>query len=188
MNTLAHPKLGLQSSLIWGFNREIPENKRRVSTLKDIIIARRNAGLNTTIRLRRLITGIGVESLFPLKRSTGISDEDGCKRCNCKETKCLKLNCDCFAAGYYCGQNCSCQGCFNTREYQDTVLDTRQNIVSRDPLAFAPKILQQVGESPANNIQDINKLTPSSTRNERGCNCKKSMCLKRYCQCYKIGF
>ncbi|KAK1363167.1 50S ribosomal protein L19, chloroplastic [Heracleum sosnowskyi] len=45
---------------------ETPENKRRVSTLKGIVIARRNAGLNTTIRLRRLITGIGVESLFPL--------------------------------------------------------------------------------------------------------------------------
>ncbi|KAL1810363.1 hypothetical protein ACET3Z_027353 [Daucus carota] len=45
---------------------ETPENKRRISTLKGIVIARRNAGLNTTIRLRRLITGIGVESLFPL--------------------------------------------------------------------------------------------------------------------------
>lgn len=45
---------------------ETPENKRRISTLKGIVIARRNAGLNTTIRLRRLITGIGIESLFPL--------------------------------------------------------------------------------------------------------------------------
>ncbi|KAF1001956.1 hypothetical protein AG4045_024913 [Apium graveolens] len=45
---------------------ETPENKRRISTFKGIVIARRNAGLNTTIRLRRLITGIGVKSLFPL--------------------------------------------------------------------------------------------------------------------------
>lgn len=45
---------------------ETPENKRRISTIKGIVIARRNAGLNTTIRLRRLITGIGVESLLPL--------------------------------------------------------------------------------------------------------------------------
>ncbi|KAK1383975.1 hypothetical protein POM88_021710 [Heracleum sosnowskyi] len=51
---------------------ETPENKRRVSTLKVIVIARRNAGLNTTIRLRRLITGIGVESLFPLTPMTQI--------------------------------------------------------------------------------------------------------------------
>ncbi|PWA82079.1 Ribosomal protein L19 [Artemisia annua] len=45
---------------------EVPENKRRVSTVKGIVIARRNAGLNTTIRLRRLVAGVGVESLLPL--------------------------------------------------------------------------------------------------------------------------
>lgn len=44
----------------------IPENKRRLSTLKGIVIARRNAGINTTFRLRRLVAGVGVESLFPL--------------------------------------------------------------------------------------------------------------------------
>ncbi|KAE8076952.1 hypothetical protein FH972_015569 [Carpinus fangiana] len=45
---------------------EVPENKRRVSILKGIVIARRNAGLNSTFRLRRLVAGVGVESLFPL--------------------------------------------------------------------------------------------------------------------------
>ncbi|XP_072953932.1 large ribosomal subunit protein bL19c-like [Typha angustifolia] len=44
----------------------VPENKRRVSVLKGIVIARRNAGLNTTFRLRRLVAGVGVESVFPL--------------------------------------------------------------------------------------------------------------------------
>lgn len=45
---------------------EVPENKRRVSILKGIVIARRNAGINTTFRLRRLVAGVGIESLFPL--------------------------------------------------------------------------------------------------------------------------
>ncbi|KAJ0038782.1 hypothetical protein Pint_22977 [Pistacia integerrima] len=45
---------------------EVPENKRRVSILKGIVIARRNAGLNTTFRLRRLVAGVGVENLFLL--------------------------------------------------------------------------------------------------------------------------
>lgn len=45
---------------------EVPENKRRVSIMKGIVIARRNAGLNTTFRIRRLVAGVGVESLFPL--------------------------------------------------------------------------------------------------------------------------
>ncbi|XP_047342079.1 50S ribosomal protein L19, chloroplastic-like [Impatiens glandulifera] len=45
---------------------EVPENKRRVSIVKGIVIARRNAGLNSTFRVRRLVAGVGVESLFPL--------------------------------------------------------------------------------------------------------------------------
>ncbi|XVF11672.1 hypothetical protein REPUB_Repub08aG0047400 [Reevesia pubescens] len=45
---------------------EVPENKRRLSTIKGIVIARRNAGLNTTFRIRRMVAGVGVESLFPM--------------------------------------------------------------------------------------------------------------------------
>ncbi|BAT88518.1 50S ribosomal protein [Vigna angularis] len=45
---------------------ESPENKRRISIIKGIVIARRNAGLNTTFRIRRQVAGVGIESLFPL--------------------------------------------------------------------------------------------------------------------------
>ncbi|EES14403.1 hypothetical protein BDA96_07G013400 [Sorghum bicolor] len=45
---------------------QVPENKRRELTLKGIVLGRRNAGINTTFRLRRLVSGIGVESVFPL--------------------------------------------------------------------------------------------------------------------------
>lgn len=49
--------------------------------------------------------------------------------------------CECFAAGAYCSEPCSCIGCFNKPEYEETVLGARQQIESRNPLAFAPKIL-----------------------------------------------
>ncbi|CAM6068583.1 unnamed protein product [Sphagnum tenellum] len=45
---------------------EVPENKRRVSVLRGIVIARRNAGSHTTFRIRRMIAGVGVEMVFPL--------------------------------------------------------------------------------------------------------------------------
>jgi ribosomal protein L19 len=48
------------------YEQQVPENKRRESTLKGIVIARRNAGIATTFRLRRLVAGVGVESVFPL--------------------------------------------------------------------------------------------------------------------------
>ncbi|XP_021277538.1 protein tesmin/TSO1-like CXC 4 [Herrania umbratica] len=121
------------------------------------------------------------------KKSSNSTDGEGCKRCNCKKTKCLKLYCDCFAAGIYCADPCSCQGCFNRPEYEDTVLETRQQIESRNPLAFAPKIVQPVTEFPVTSREDGNWKTPSSARHKRGCNCKRSMCLKKYCECYQAN-
>ncbi|KAM1385638.1 hypothetical protein ACFX11_032224 [Malus domestica] len=45
---------------------EVPENKRRLSIYKGIVISRQNAGIHTTIRIRRIIAGVGVEIVFPL--------------------------------------------------------------------------------------------------------------------------
>ncbi|CAL5187688.1 unnamed protein product [Lathyrus oleraceus] len=45
---------------------EVPENKRRLSIYKGIVISRQNAGIHTTIRVRRIIAGTGVEITFPL--------------------------------------------------------------------------------------------------------------------------
>ncbi|CAL5067534.1 unnamed protein product [Urochloa decumbens] len=56
----------VQPGCIIQMRLQVPENKRRESTLKGIVIARRNAGINTTFRLRRLVAGVGVESVFPL--------------------------------------------------------------------------------------------------------------------------
>ncbi|CAA7393139.1 unnamed protein product [Spirodela intermedia] len=45
---------------------EVPENRRRVSIYKGIVMSRQNAGIHTTIRIRRIIAGIGVEIVFPI--------------------------------------------------------------------------------------------------------------------------
>ncbi|CAI7857920.1 unnamed protein product [Closterium sp. NIES-53] len=45
---------------------EVPENKRRVSLVRGIVISRRNGGINTTFRIRRMMAGVGVEMVFPL--------------------------------------------------------------------------------------------------------------------------
>ncbi len=45
---------------------EVPENRRRLSIYKGIVISKQNAGIHTTIRIRRIIAGIGVEIVFPV--------------------------------------------------------------------------------------------------------------------------
>ncbi|KAJ7979996.1 protein tesmin/TSO1-like CXC 2 [Quillaja saponaria] len=110
---------------------------------------------------------------------------EACKRCNCKKSKCLKLYCECFAAGVYCIEPCSCQDCFNKPIHEDTVIATRKQIESRNPLAFAPKVIRSLDSVPE--IGEESNKTPASSRHKRGCNCKKSSCLKKYCECYQGG-
>ncbi|KAL0915320.1 hypothetical protein M5K25_015729 [Dendrobium thyrsiflorum] len=110
---------------------------------------------------------------------------EGQKRCNCKRSKCLKLYCDCFAAGMFCNKTCACQGCSNNSENEEMVSSTRQLIETRNPLAFAPKVVHAQGDLKEN--ADNKHITPPSARHKRGCNCKKSKCLKKYCECYQAG-
>ncbi|KAK8962897.1 Protein tesmin/TSO1-like CXC 2 [Platanthera guangdongensis] len=114
-----------------------------------------------------------------------VSEIEGQKRCNCKRSKCLKLYCDCFAAGLFCNEACACQGCSNNSEHEEMVSSTKQLIETRNPLAFAPKVVHAKGD--LKEIGDNKHITPPSARHKRGCNCKKSKCLKKYCECYQAG-
>ncbi|GAB4836848.1 hypothetical protein Ancab_001762 [Ancistrocladus abbreviatus] len=107
-----------------------------------------------------------VNRASPKRKRTKASTNDGedCRHCNCKKSKCLKLYCDCFAAGFYCAESCACKGCFNRPDYKDTVLEVRQQIESRNPEAFAPKVVQSVTNSLANSVANVGCSD--------GCRCK----------------
>lgn len=160
------------------------------SSEKNVSPAENENGAQVVEDSSQAFTHAALEELNPnsprkKRRKFENGGEEGCKRCNCKKSKCLKLYCECFAAGVYCMDSCSCQDCFNKPIHEDTVLATRKQIESRNPLAFAPKVIR-TSDSAHDPAEDSTR-TPASARHKRGCNCKKSNCLKKYCECYQGG-
>nr|XP_015192921.1 PREDICTED: protein lin-54 homolog isoform X2 [Lepisosteus oculatus] len=116
--------------------------------------------------------GIQTQARLPLN---GLSPSDSASRprkpCNCTKSQCLKLYCDCFANGEFCN-NCNCTNCFNNLEHETERLKAIKACLDRNPEAFKPKI----GKG---------KEGESDRRHSKGCNCKRSGCLKNYCECYE---
>ncbi|KAM3371709.1 hypothetical protein ACQJBY_018881 [Aegilops geniculata] len=61
------------------------------------------------------------------------------KQCKCKNSKCLKKYCECFASGGYCN-DCNCKNCYNNVGHEAARQDAIDAAMERNPMAFMPKI------------------------------------------------
>ena len=89
--------------------------------------------------------------------------------CNCEKSKCVKLYCECFRTNGFCSEKCKCRSCLNNSSNTGLREKIVKDTLELNPSAFRTKF----------------KVHSTQKINSRGCSCRKTECVKSYCECFR---
>lgn len=143
----------------------LPSNYRE--QLNKLSTSPHTASGGQTFKIVQEIKESPMIEIDPLEGKAIMGMKKSKRPCNCTKSQCLKFYCDCFAAGEYC-YGCNCKDCMNDKDSEEREKAVKMSM-ERNPFAFKSK----------EQSEEQQRL------HQRGCNCKRSGCLKNYCECYE---
>ena len=149
-------------------------NNQTINIIDDMKSKQTSGNLNHNM-LQKQITNQKphMDLIEPMHNLTSIKKNQKTTKCKCSKSKCLKLYCECFAAQGSCGVECGCTDCYNNDDYKELKAIVVKDILEKNPKAFDNK---------------YKKISKQNIKlHSRGCNCKRSGCNKKYCECFGEG-
>lgn len=109
-------------------------------------------------------------------------------KCRCRNSKCLKLYCECFKTFGFCNEACECVECrngednFERRSAVNKVLSSKYGKTKFQSVIKAKEFEVHPSEDLSTGI--VHSVMKSD---ELVCQCKKSFCNNKYCSCHASG-
>ena len=157
-----------QNMIYMKYNSKNSENENKIKKkYSDLENNKINMNINMNVNNNIYHFCLGENPIEAISEQK-IQEEKSKKKfsCRCQKSECLKLYCECFANGEKC-IGCNCRNCYNVIGNELVIKKIYDEVVTKNPISM--------------------KLNLKKDSKTNGCNCNKSNCLKKYCECFKAG-